>query len=105
MNEAAYLQSVFQINFTFYLDIPEKALVKVNNNNNNNNNNNTFILYSDTSKVQNCFTMTINSKLDYKIMYKRIKVNIYKECIYKKGYSQIINKNIMINRQRLKIKQ
>ena len=38
-------------------------------------------------------------------MYIRIKVNIYKECIYKKGYSQIINKNIMINRERQKIKQ
>ena len=33
-------------------------------------------------------------------MYIRIKVNIYKECIYKNGYSQIINKITMINRQR-----
>ena len=38
-------------------------------------------------------------------MHIKIKVNIYKECIYKKGYSQIINKNVMINRQRQKIKQ
>ena len=56
-NEAAYLQSLFQINLTFYLNIPQKALVKVNNNNNNNNN--TFILYSDNSKVENRFTMTM----------------------------------------------
>ena len=41
-------------------------------------------------------------------MYIRIKVNTYKECIYKgggEGYSQIINKNIMIHIERQKIRQ